>query len=188
MPLYLNKLEFSFTLGFFVQSLLQIGLVDSEKNIFNCVFAILLLSPLGKWCFPSFEKCMPFTIYLLRWIKPVVLKKKSNRLKVYRHTDRRWTTSDQKSILELSAQMRLIQDKQRTDDWMYIIPRPVQKYFTHIKTSPLPVRDCKGVRRISCSDTTGADPGIFQRGEIGGMKRRRGWGEYFLVYTRYQHV
>ena len=54
-----------FTQGCFVLSLVEIGQVVVEKKILKvcqCIFAISLLSPLGKGCGPSFEQTwIPFT-------------------------------------------------------------------------------------------------------------------------------
>ena len=79
--------------------------------VFRYNFNILLLSPLGKGCGPSFgQTWIPSTkgcfVPCLAWIGPVVLKKmkmwKVNR-QTHRRTNRRRTKSDQKSSLELSA-------------------------------------------------------------------------------------
>ena len=105
------------TQGCFKPSLVEIGPAVLEKKIFKswqCNFPILRLSPLEKGRGPSFEQTwIPSTqgcfVPSLVKIGPVVLEKKSKIGKVYRQTDRRtdrrWTTGDQKSSLELSAQV-----------------------------------------------------------------------------------
>ena len=79
----------------------------------QCIFAVWLLSPLGKMHGPSFEQTsIPYTqvwfVPILIKIGPVVLEKRKN-WKVYRQIDRRSdgrrTTGHQKSSLELSAQV-----------------------------------------------------------------------------------
>jgi hypothetical protein len=55
----LNKLEFPFTQGESVLSLIEFGLLDLEKKIkkkFQCIFTLLLLIPLGEGQSPSFEQ------------------------------------------------------------------------------------------------------------------------------------
>jgi hypothetical protein len=58
LALYLNKLEFSLPKDNFVPSLIEFGLLVLEK-IFKkcqCIFTLLLLSPLGEGQSPSFEE------------------------------------------------------------------------------------------------------------------------------------
>ena len=70
---------------------------------FQYNFTISLLSPRVEWHVLSFEKnWIPSTQgSSLVEIGPVVLEKKLKMWKVYRRTDRRQTTGDQKSSLEL---------------------------------------------------------------------------------------
>ena len=110
-----------FTQGYFVPSLVEIGPVVLEKKIFKSyqfIFIISKLSPLWEGCGPSFQQTwIPFTqgyfVPSLVEIGPVVLEKKIKMWKVYRQTDgwtdgrtdRRRTTGDQKSSLELTAEV-----------------------------------------------------------------------------------
>ena len=114
-----------FNQGYFVPSLVKIGPVVLEKKIFkSCQFFFInsQLSPLLVGRGPSFEQTwIPFNqeyfVPSLVEIGPVVLEKKMKMWKVYRQmdgqtdrqtdgrTDRRRTTGDQKSSLELSAQV-----------------------------------------------------------------------------------
>ena len=53
-----EQTRFPFTQGCFVPSLVEIGPVVLNKKkiqVCQCIFAISLLSPLGKECGPSFE-------------------------------------------------------------------------------------------------------------------------------------
>ena len=109
-----------FTQGCFLPSLVEIDPVVLEKKILKvcqCIFAISLLTPLGKGRGPSFEQTWIlitqgcFVPGLVK-IGPVVLEK-IKMWKVYRQTDRRTdrqkdgrrTSGDQKSLLEFSAQV-----------------------------------------------------------------------------------
>ena len=87
-------------------------------KVCQCIFSISLLSPLGKGRGPSFEQTwititQECFVPSLVEIGPVVLEMKMKMWKVYKQTDRgmdrqtvgRRTTGDQKSSLELSAQV-----------------------------------------------------------------------------------
>ena len=102
-----------FSRGYFVPSLVEIGPVVLEKIFKSCqfIFIISQLYPLLEGLGPSFEKTwIPFTqgyfVPSLVEIGPVVLEKKMTMWKVYRQTYIRRMTGDQKSSLELSAQVR----------------------------------------------------------------------------------
>jgi hypothetical protein len=58
LALKLNKLDFPFNQGYFVQSLIEIDLLVLEKIFknFQCIFTLLPLSPLGKEDCPSYEQ------------------------------------------------------------------------------------------------------------------------------------
>ena len=83
------------TQGCFVPSLVEIGPVVLKKKIFKvcqCIFAISLLSHLGKGWGPSFEQTWILItqgcfVPSLVEIGPVVLEKKRKMWKVYRQTD-----------------------------------------------------------------------------------------------------
>ena len=91
VTLHLKKTWIPITQGCFVPSLVKIG-PDVFKKIFNvhqCIFAISLLSPLGKGRGSSFEQTwIPITkgcfVPCLVEIGQVVLQKKMNMWKVYR--------------------------------------------------------------------------------------------------------
>ena len=93
-PLF-EKTWIPFSQGFFVSGLVEIGPVVLEKKIFQfrpCIFAISLLSPLGKGWGPPFELTLiPITqkcfVPSLVEIGRVVLEKKMKMWKVYRQTD-----------------------------------------------------------------------------------------------------
>ena len=114
---------FPITQWCFMPSLVEIDPVVLKKKIFKvgqCIFAISLLSPLGKGRGPSFEQTwiritQGCFVPSLAVIGPLVLEKKMKMWKVYRQTDRQtdgqtdgrtdWlrTTGEQKTSLELSA-------------------------------------------------------------------------------------
>ena len=102
-----------FTRGYVVPCLVENGPMVLKKKIFirfNLFFLIFQLSSLWEWRGPSFEKTwIPFTqgyyVPSLVEIDQVVLENKMKMWKVYRRTDRRTDEGDQKSSLELSAQV-----------------------------------------------------------------------------------
>ena len=113
-----EQIWITFTQGCFVSRFVEIGPVVLKKKMFKvciCILAISLLSPLEKEHDPSFEQIwIPITqgcfLPSLVEIGPVVLEK-MKMWKFYRRTDRqtdrRRTTGDQESSLELSAHVRL---------------------------------------------------------------------------------
>ena len=113
-----EQIWITFTQGCFVPRFVEIGPVVLKKKMFKvciCILAISLLSPLEKEHDPSFEQIwIPITqgcfLPSLVEIGPVVLEK-MKMWKFYRRTDRqtdrRRTTGDQESSLELSAHVRL---------------------------------------------------------------------------------
>ena len=119
----LKQIGIPFTQAWFVPGLVEIGPVVLKKilKFLQCIFAILLLSPLGKECDPSFELG---EIPQVSWKTahsnnaksnlnptPVVLEKKVKMWKVYDNNNNnnnrewQWTNLDQKSSLEPSAQV-----------------------------------------------------------------------------------
>jgi hypothetical protein len=92
--------------------LIEIGLLVLEKKIFENfqgIFTLLLLSPLGQGHSLSFEqfRIPPIRIICAKsdqnW--PCGSGEEVENVKVYKHADGRRTTRDQKSSLELSAQV-----------------------------------------------------------------------------------
>jgi hypothetical protein len=83
-PLF-EKFGIPFTQGWFMPSLIEIGLLDLEKKSFKkfqCIFILLWLSPLGEGQPPSFEQFripspQGWFVSSLVNIGPVVLEKKS---------------------------------------------------------------------------------------------------------------
>ena len=99
-----------FTQECFVPSFDEIGPVVLERKIFKFrqyIFAISLLSPLGKGRFPTFERTrLPFTkgCFVLHWLKLACwfLRRRWKMWTVYRQTTvDRWSECS----LELSAQV-----------------------------------------------------------------------------------
>ena len=91
---WFKQTQILFTQGCFLPNLVEIGPVVLERRffyIYQCIFAISLLSPLGEWQGPSFEKTwIPFTqewfMPSLIEIGPVVLEK-MKMWKVYSDND-----------------------------------------------------------------------------------------------------
>jgi hypothetical protein len=44
---------------------------------------------------------------------------------------------------EVEQHLRDMHDDQRLIDYLFIVLRPAQEYFTYMETSPLPVKGCK---------------------------------------------
>ena len=111
--LHLNKLESPSPKDVLCQVWLKLAQWFWRWRFCQCIFAISQLSPFAKGRGPSTEQTwIPFTqgwfVPSLVEIGPLVLKKKMDMWKVYRRTDgqtHRRTTGDQKSSLELSAQV-----------------------------------------------------------------------------------
>ena len=77
-PLF-EQTGMNFNQGCFMPSLVEICLVVLEEEIFKfrqCIFANLLLSPLGKWCGPSFPFTKEFFVPSKVDIGSMVLEKK----------------------------------------------------------------------------------------------------------------
>ena len=105
------------TQGCFVPSLVEIGSVVLEKKIFKfcqCIFAISLLSPLGKGQGPSFEQIwIPLTqgcfVPRLVEIDPVVQEKMNNVKSLQTDGQTEGQTDDGRQVIRkahLSFQLR----------------------------------------------------------------------------------